>query len=246
MSIAEVTTLPGLVLLQSATIADVDFGRATFERLAPSGCVFVSCDFRSATLDRRLQPLFSARQRNVFRACRFDGVDLHRIDPGASRFEGCVFDGADIKGWHASMAELIDCHFAGRMERVRFYGRPWGPGADDLRPRRGRNEFHGNDFREAELVDVAFLMGIDVSMQRWPEGDEYVRLDRIHQRLTRGRVEILRWKDLDARSEALEMVQSLSFLYMQQNDVVARRAEPSLKTHPEIQRRVWATLTDAL
>lgn len=246
MSIAELTTLPGLVLLQSATVSDVDFAKATFEKLAPSGCTFVRCDFRRARLDRRLSPLFKARQRNVFRECRFDGADLRTVDPGASRFVGCVFDGADLKGWHAAMAEFVDCHFAGRLECVRFYGRPWGSGVDEMSPRRGLNEFAGNDFREAEMIDVAFLMGIDVAKQRWPSGEEYVRVDRIHQRLTRARTEILRWKDLEVRSQALEMVQSLSFLYMQQNDVVSRRAEPALSTPPEIQERVWSTLAAAL
>ncbi len=240
------TGFPGLVLLQHATIADVDFARATFDRLAPSGCTFVSCDFRTATLDRRLQPLFKARQRNVFRECRFDGADLRATDPGASRFERCTFDGADLQGWNAVAAEFVECHFAGSVAHVRFYARPWGPSAADLDPRRTVNEFRENDFRDAELVDVAFLMGIDVGKQRWPESEEYVRLDRIHQRLTRGRAEILRWKDLEARGEALEMVQSLSFLYMQQNDVVARRTEPGVPTQPEIQRKVWSTLASAL
>jgi len=239
-------SLPGLVLLQRATIADVDFARATFDRLAPSACVFVRCDFRRATLDRRLLPLFKARQRNVFRECRFDGADLRGIDPGASRFERCTFDGADLTGWNAVTAEFVEDHFAGRVAHARFYGRPWGPNASDLDPHRTTNEFRGNDFRDAELIDVAFLMGIDVGKQRWPESEEYVRLDRIHQRLTRGRAEILRWKDLEERGEALEMVQALSFLYMAQNDVVARRAEPTVAAQPDVQRKVWSTLASAL
>lgn len=238
--------LPGLVLLQHATLSDVDFGRASFDKLAPSGCTFVSCDFRKATVDRRLQPLFKAKRRNLFRDCRFDGADLRAIDPGTSRFESCVFDGADLDGWSAQTAEFVDCHFAGRLARVRFYGKPWRPGAAELDPKRTSNEFRGNDFSEAELVDVAFLMGIDLARQRWPEGDDYVRLDRIHQRLTRGRTEIARWKDLTARSEALDMVRTLSFLYMQQNDVIARRADPETTTTPEIQRKVWDALARAL
>lgn len=246
MSIAEMTSLPGLVLLQRATIGDVDFAKATFDRLAPSGCTFVRCDFRKATLDRRLLPLFKARQRNTFRECRFDGTDLRGIDPGASRFERCTFDGADLQGWNAVAAEFVDNHFAGRVAHARFYGRPWGPTAADIEPRRTANEFRGNDFRDAELLDVAFLMGIDISKQRWPESDDYVRLDRIHQRLTRGRSEILRWKDLEERGEALQMVQSLSFLYMAQNDVVARRSEPGVPAQPEVQRKVWSTLAAAL
>ncbi|MEK7285591.1 MAG: hypothetical protein AAB114_07015, partial [Chloroflexota bacterium] len=132
------------------------------------------------------------------------------------------------------------------IAHVRFYGRPWGPGAAALDPARTVNEFRGNDFRDGDLVDVAFLMGIDVSRQLWPASDEYVRLDRIHQRLTRGRAEMIRWKDLEARGEALEMVQAMSFRYMQQNDVVARRVDPEAATSPDVQRRVWETLSSVL
>lgn len=246
MAIAEVAGLPGLVLLQRATVADVDFARAAFDRLAPTGCTFVSCDFRRATLDKRLMPLFRAKERNVFRGCRFDGVDLRGVDPRASRFESCVFDGVDLSGWSTTTAEFVDCHFGGRTAHVRFYGRPWGPAAAELDPKRSVNDFHGNDFTGAELVDVTFVMGIDVGKQRWPEGKEYVRLDRIHQRLTRGRADILRWKDLERRSEALQMVQALSFLYMQQNDVVSRRVEPGSPTPADIQTVVWETLARVL
>ena len=246
MTIAEATTLPGTVLMHRITVSDVDLARSKFERLMPSGCTFVRCDFRTTTLDRRLSPLFKAREQNTFRECRFEGADLRAIDPGASRFESCVFDGADLRGWNASMAEFIDCHFAGRVERVRFYGRPWGSGAEDLIPARTVNAFRGNDFREAEMIDVAFVMGIEIEKQRWPQGDEYVRLDRIHQRLTRGHGAILRWKDLAPRGEAMAMMQDLSLLYRQQNEVIARRSDPRRATPPEIQDRVWATLASVL
>ena len=238
--------VPGLVMLQRATIAEVDFSRAAFDLLAPSDCVFIDCDFRRATVDRRLQPLFRARRRNVFRGCRFDGADLRGTDPGSSRFEACVFDGALLDGWNAQTAEFVDCRFAGRIAHVRFYGRPWGPAAAALVPARTVNEFRGNDFRDGDLVDVAFLMGIDVSRQLWPVSDDSVRLDRVHQRLTRGRTEMIGWKDLEARGEALEMVQAMSFRYMQQNDVVARRVDPEAATSPDVQRRVWETLSSVL
>lgn len=245
MSVVEMG-LPGLVLLRRATLTNVDFGRAAFDRMSPSGCFFESCDFRQAKLDRRMQPIFKAKRRNVFRDCRFDGADMRAIDPGSSRFEGCTFDGADLDGWTTTTAEFVDCHFAGRLTHVRFYGRPWGPGASDVDPARATNEFRGNDFRDADMLDVAFLMGIDLAKQRWPESGDYVRLDRIHQRLTRGRAEILRWKDLNARGEALQMFQTLSFVYMQQNDVVARRRDPRASVSTEVQAKVWAALESAL
>jgi hypothetical protein len=32
------------------------------------------------------------------------------------------------------------------------------------------NEFRGNDFTDARLVDVGFRCGIDTTAQRWPDG----------------------------------------------------------------------------
>lgn len=245
MSIAEMG-LPGLVLLQRATLSNVDFSRAAFDRMSPSGCLFQSCDFRGATLDRRLQPLFRAKRRNTFRDCRFDGADMRAIDPGTSRFERCSFEGTDIDGWTTVTAEFVDCRFSGRLQHVRFYGTPWGASANELDPKRSENEFSGNDFRDADLIDVAFLMGIDIGRQRWPEGNEYVRLDRIHQRLTRGRSELLTLKNIDERRDALEMIQKMSFLYMRQNEVVARRVDPDGSAAPEVQTKVWDALARAL
>jgi len=245
MSVAEVG-LPGLVLLQRATLTNVDFSRASFDRMAPSGCLFLTCDFRGAKLDRRMQPLFKARRRNIFRECRFDGADMRAIDPGTSRFERCSFEGTDIDGWTTATAEFIDCGFSGRLQHVRFYGTAWGAAANELEPKRTENDFSGNDFRGAEMIDVAFLMGIDIGKQRWPEGDEYVRLDRIHQRLTRGRSELLMLKNIDERRDALEMIQTLSFLYMRQNEVVARRVDPDGSAAPEVQTKVWDALARAL
>jgi len=246
MSIAEVGSIPGIVRLERTTIADVDLRQAELSELAPSGCVFEKCDFRGVTFDRRTRPIFRARERNVFHECRFDGVDLRAIDPGASRFERCSFDRADITRWNVTTAEFVDCRFAGTVQDVRFYGRPWGPTAATLEPPRAANEFRGNDFREADLVRVAFLMGIDVRKQRWPESGDYVRLDRIHQRLTRARAGILGWKDLEARNEALAMLRALSFLYVQQEEIVARRVEPGTSTPAEIQSRVWEALAATL
>ncbi len=236
----------GLVMLERATLSDVDFRRVAFDHFAPRGCVFENCDFRGVALERRIQPIFSSVPQSVFRGCRFDGVDFRRANVGQSRFERCSFGEARIDAWNVTCAEFVDCRFTGPIARVRFYGRPWGHGAESLDPARTANEFRGNDFREAELIDVAFIMGIPIGAQRWPEGEEYVRLDRIHQRLTRARGEILRWRDLEARGAALDVVQAASFLYREQSEIVARRVDTTSPAPAEIQDRVWEVLASVL
>ena len=82
--------------------------------------------------------------------------------------------------------------------------------------------------------------------KHWPQSRDYIRLDRVHQRLTRGHGEILRWKDLESRGEAMAMMRDLSLLYRQQNDVIARRSDPRRTTAPEVQEKVWSTLASVL
>lgn len=38
------------------------------------------------------------------------------------------------------------------------------------------NEFHGNDFTDAELIGVDFRSGIDLTRQRLPTGQDYLYL----------------------------------------------------------------------
>jgi hypothetical protein len=233
-------------MFDGVTIRDADFRRATFDAFAPEGCAFEHCDFRGQTLDRRFQPLFSSRRRSVFRDCRFDEADLRAVRPGQARFERCRFDGANIDGWESFTAEFIDCTFSGRIANVRIYGRPWGAGADNLNPMRKVNEFRGNDFRKADLVSVTFVHGIDVAAQRWPQGPEYVVLDKIHQRIAKARVTVLDWREHPAREEALEMLQSAAQLYSNQMTVIGRRVEERWSAPAAVQERVWDTLARSI
>src|SRR5207245_977382 len=124
--------------------------------------------------------------------------------------------GARIDAWESVTAEFIDCRISGRGRTVRFYGRPWGTGAERLDPIRTANAFIGNDFRKADLVGVTFIHGIDIGKQHWPEGPQYVILDRIHQRIAKTRVGVLDWRDHKERQEALDMLQAASLLYAHQ------------------------------
>jgi hypothetical protein len=238
--------MQGVLMLSRVTVRDADFRRVTFDQFAPEGCTFEHCDFSRQTLDRRYQPLFSSRRQSVFRDCSFDGADLTGVRPGQARFERCSFDDAILDAWESFTAEFIDCTFAGRVANVRFYGRPWGANADKLDPARTTNAFTGNDFRRADLMGVTFIHGIDITKQRWPDGPEYVILDRIHQRLAKVRVEVLEWRDHKARQEALDMLQAASLLYSHQMTIIGRRVEDRWTAAPAVQERVWDALTQAI
>lgn len=110
----------------------------------------------------------------------FDGADLRRVFVGNTRFERCRFEGTKIHDWGADEAEIVDCMFATRISESRFAGRPWkGP----VSPARERNEFQGNDFSRSTLVGNSFVYGIAISERVWPEGPDYIRLDRYQERL---------------------------------------------------------------
>jgi len=233
-------------MFDRVTIRDADFRRATFDAVAPEGCVFERCDFRAQTLGRPYQSLFSSRRQSVFRDCRFDDADLTGVRPGQARFERCSFANARLDGWESYRAEFIDCVFAGRIANVRFFGRPWGNGAEILEPARKKNEFRGNDFRGADLVGVTFVHGIDIAAQRWPESPDYIVLDKIHQRIASARREVLEWREHPAREEALDMLQSAAQLYTHQMTVIGRRVEARWSAPAAVQRRVWETLAKAV
>lgn len=245
---ANVTTELGgrLALFERATLEEVDFRRAGFDIVASPGCVFLRCDFRGVELGAKFQPLFSARPQSTFRESRFDGADLRGVRAGQARFEGCTFDGARIEAWDVSCAEFVDCHFSGPIARTRFHGRPWGPRAGTIDPPRAFNEFHGNDFREADLVETVFVGGVDIAAQHWPANEAYLFLDRIHQRITRAHSQLLRWKEGEARREALTLLQATSHLYARQKDIVLRRGSPPTPTSPETEARVWDLLARIL
>jgi len=230
-----------VVALHRATLTAVDFRRVRFDRFLLDGCLFDRCDFRGLRLDRRLAPLFVAVPRSVFRDCYFDGADMRRARLGPSRFERCTFDDARLDGSSTELAEFIDCRFAGAIDGVTFYGAPSGAEAKRLDPPRRRNEFRGNDFRDAELIDVVFIAGIDMDRQRFPEDDLHVRIDELQRRLAKARREIKQWSERE-RAPALVMLATLAARWRDQDVVVARRWTPRIKASDRVQARVWELL----
>ena len=184
--------------------------------------------------------------QSVFRLCRFDEADLSKADPGQTRFEGCTFADSHLEKWQATCAEFVDCTFSGPITKCRFYGRPWGLAAQHLDPRRTVNEFRGNDFRKADLIETTFIQGIHFAEQQWPDGPGWVHLDRFHQRSQRVRAVVMRWKDPEARQEALDMLVRLHTLYGEQTELICRRVDTASRIPTKTQARVWDALTEAL
>ncbi len=230
-----------VVALHRATLTAVDFRSARFDKFSLGGCLFDRCDFRGLKLDRRLAPLFVALPRSVFRDSRFDGADLRHARLGQSRFERCTFDDARLEDCETEAAEFIGCRFAGPLAGVTFYGAPSSAAAKRFDPPRRRNEFRGNDFRDAELLDVAFVAGIDMDVQRFPDDEMHVRVEDFQRRLAKARAEVNEWYERE-RAPALAMLATLAARWRDQDVVVARRWTPRIKAADRVQARVWELL----
>ncbi len=230
------------LLFKNVTVRRVTFEGQRFFSFHSTSSLFEDCDFDRTSYE---YARFAVTQPSIYRRCTFRQADLRGLDPGLARFEGCSFENARIEEWFSFCGEFVDCSF--RRARVfgsKFFGRPFGPCVDNLEPPRTMNEFRGNDFRGAELIDTEFVDGINIDAQHWPEGTEYVRLRRIHERIAHVRPVVLEWADERERTEALGLLSALSTGGMErQDDLFAYRGAGM---DSDVVGKVWDLLEAAL
>jgi hypothetical protein len=220
----------------------MDFRGLQFDHFGADGTRFIRCDFSGA----RIAGFIGIRRRTRFEDCRFAGSHLAHTSLGDVRFLRCVFSDVDITGWADTAAEFVDCRFTGRLTDCKFWGRPryeWlEPGR--LRPPRTTNDFYGNDFREADLSDVGFVGGVDLTRQRLPDGPQYVRFDRPLERIALVRNMVTGWEPGADREEALIMLDVYSEGgFEDQSELFANRWEAGFPR--EVAETVWELLETA-
>jgi hypothetical protein len=163
------------------------------------GCTFTRCDF--SNLKAQAVKFGAGATMTIYRDCVFDGSKLARVSGGAARFERCSFERVDISKFRCEPTEFIDCTFSGRLHGGYSNGTP----SPDWQQRLGRasNEFRGNDFSRAELVDIGFRTGVDLSLQRLPvDPGKYLYSEAPRARLQMLREQFLSWTDLERRRQA--------------------------------------------
>ena len=201
----------------------VDFSRVRFHSFYAQDCRFLGCDFSEVVADG----LPFASGGSTFVDCRFERARI--ADFGDVRMERCQFIDADLNGWFAQRADIVDCRFSGRLEKVVFFGRD---------SHGNRNEFRGNDFRNAELIDVGFRRGIDLRAQALPDGPEYLRLDRVERRRRKARRQVSRWRDEGERRLALAIIDGIAVPHHGQREILIRRDMFDDLYDPDLARRV--------
>jgi hypothetical protein len=182
--------------------------------------------------------------QSLFQECTFRAAEFRfGADPGLARFERCSFDGATIEEWFTHCAEFVECTFAGaKITTSRFFGTPFECfGWLQFRHRRERNEFSGNDFSEAELIDTAFNAGIDLDAQRLPNGPEYLRINNAQKRIAQARIRIDAW-DEAARRRVTSVLNVLEHEAREQRDLFVRK--DTFEMAPELGERLWSLLSE--
>lgn len=182
--------------------------------------------------------------QTLFLECTFRGAVFQKgVSPFLARFERCSFDRAKIEEWFTFCAEFVDCSFAGaRIIGSRFFGTPSECyGWLQFRHRRKRNEFSGNDFSEAELIDTMFSAGIDLDAQRLPTSPEYLRINDAQRRIAEARARIGSW-DAAAKREITSLLNALESESrdLEQRDLFIRKHEYELT--PEVGEKLWNLL----
>ena len=131
-----------------------------------SRCVFENIRARSACFGEGLQQ--SVLEDCVFRRCHlvFGAV-------GNVRLVRCQFESCRLENVMGTKLELIECAFQDTtIKKGVFHGRV--EASAEVRSQRTLNEIRDNDFSQAELDDVDFRGGVDLTRQKLPTSDEYL------------------------------------------------------------------------
>jgi uncharacterized protein YjbI with pentapeptide repeats len=158
------------LFLDHLRLREADYSGRELLSFGAYGCRFERCNFNNLRADS--VSFGSGMELTEYIDCTFDGLRFSHSIGNVARFVRCSFRDIKVRKWTCFEAEFIDCTFTGRLQTCIFNGtvseedRPWVG--------RERNEFRGNDFSGAELVDVAFRTGIDLDQQRLPTGPDYL------------------------------------------------------------------------
>lgn len=202
---------------RGANCSRLDLSSQTIPNFVAFGSTFDHCDSTATVFEGGVLgdlPLV------VYRDCVFDGADLRWVGAQFARFERCSFAKARLDDWRVSGAEFIDCRFSGRLFRVIFSGKPVL--VERLKGIRARNDFHGNDFRDADLDDCDFRHGIDLDANLWPEDGKYVILRDALRKVALARTHLHTIPEQEA-VQAARLFQAMGIGYEDQRDLLIRR-----------------------
>jgi hypothetical protein len=157
------------VVLSNQHLVAQDFRGLELIQFSAEGVSLERCAFDGSVI--RSASFGAGRATSEYVDCSFSGAKIHMGPGGYARFVNCTFENVAIDSWFCFAVELVGCVFSGQLRKAVFNGSV-PPEKRDVAGR-STNQFEGNDFSRAKLLDVAFRTGIDLSEQRLPSGPEY-------------------------------------------------------------------------
>jgi hypothetical protein len=187
------------LVLKNQTFIGESFGNREWRSFSIEGCQFERCSFENMRSESGCWG--AGKVMSTYIDCVFDGAKINYMSAGHSRFEKCSFENVNLKDWWGFSMELVDCTFSGKLTKVIINGTV--PPEDAIDLGRTRNEIRGNDFTRAKLSDVGFRTGVDLTLQKFPTGPDYLLLPDAVTATQKARAKVIRWTDLELRQEAL-------------------------------------------
>ena len=203
------------VVLSGQRLESQDFRGRRLLQFSAEGVRLERCAFDDAVIESA--SFGAGRVMSEYVGCSFSGAKIHMGPGGYARFVDCDFGNAVIENWFCFAVELVGCSFSGRLRKVVFNGTV--PPERREVARRSANQFAGNDFSRAKLVDVSFRAGIDLSRQHLPSGPEYTYLEEAGLAVRRAREAFDAWDDPAAKKRAMGV------LRVMEEDVAAGQSQ---------------------
>lgn len=222
------------VVLSGQRLVGSDFSGRRLKQFSAEGCRLEGCRFDGVVIESA--SFGAGRSVSEYVGCSFDRATLRMGPGGYARFVDCSFENVVIEHWFCFAVEIVGCTFSGRLKKVVFNGAV--PSEKQEVAGRQANQFEGNDFSRAKLVDVGFRTGIDLTRQRLPAGDEYTYLDQAESAVRRARAAFNDWDNPEWKKHARGV------LAVMEEDVAAGQGQLLIRTddYPRASRPVIRTL----
>jgi len=184
------------IVLSGQRLESQDFRGRRLVQFSAEGARLEGCAFDGTVIESA--SFGAGRVTSEYVGCSFNGAKIRMGSGGYARFVDCAFGSAVIENWFCFAVELVGCSFSGRLRKAVFNGTV--PPERQEMAGRSVNQFEGNDFSHANLADVGFRTGIDLSRQLLPSGPEYIYLENAGLAVRRAREMFNAWNDLEAKN----------------------------------------------
>jgi uncharacterized protein YjbI with pentapeptide repeats len=187
----------GRGIFRRCTFENVLFREIDSHRWNERDCRFADVDFHKANLrNAGIGIRGSTYLRVSFREANFSGAHFYR-----GQFTGCDFSDAKLRKIDFLVSNLVNCKFRGKLESVWFRRRYPHPAQEKRYGKAVPNEMRNVDFSEAELWDVMFTGGVDLSHVILPKDGYHILFRHFDVALIRVRdiIDTLPWSEEDKK-----------------------------------------------